>query len=191
MKRQWKKAGDEVRPIGARALKSAIDSIRPYLPESRVLDIFAGQGRFGIEALHEGAASVTFVEKSNFVARELETILTKTPHKNFDLTVDDAFSFLRRTERANKNFDIVFADTPFEWWTANFSETLMESVIRVLAPSGIFLVKHPKRVIPFLPSDGENAVKKTNALQLWKRSPFGESTLLYLRLEQRDPSQPE
>lgn len=167
-----------VRPIGARALKSAIDTLRPHLAGAEVLELFAGQGRFGISCLDEGAAQITFVEKDAKTASELKTALAREAPRTRVL-VDDVFNFVGRIET---KFDIVFADPPFEMWEGNFAERLTEAAVRVLGPAGIFLVKHPKRVLPWPPNPtSEEGDLRRFPLQFWKTSPFGESSLLYLR----------
>jgi 16S rRNA (guanine(966)-N(2))-methyltransferase RsmD len=166
---------DEVRPIGARALKSAIDSLRPYLFEAELLDLFAGQGRFGITASAEGISSVTFVEKSRTTASLLSKQI-QAP--SFPKTVQarvvcqDTLSFLKYT---TQKFDIVFYDPPFPIWNSEFQEKLFSAVSKVLKADSIFLVKHPSRVLLF---------PLTDAWKLTKQTEFGESELLYFNYEE-------
>jgi len=158
-----------MRPIGARALKSAIDTLRPWLADARVLDLYAGQGRFGLSALEEGAREVTFVEKDAGMARELKKAGAK------DVAAQDSLIFL---DESKEEFDIVFADPPFELWTPQFSTRLFASVAHRLASPAIFLVKHPSRVLPSLTFQG---------FLHWKTTPFGESQLIYFRYGQSNP----
>jgi 16S rRNA (guanine966-N2)-methyltransferase len=169
-----KPQSQEVRPIGARALKSAIDTLRPRLFEASVLDLFAGQGRFGIAASEEGISSVTFVEKDRKTAAELKLAISaprfpKEP--NAKVVCQDAAIFLEQTQ---EKFDIVFADPPFPLWSETFEKSLLSAVTRVLKAGSIFLVKHPSRMLP---------CSEFSRLTLNKESEFGESRLLYFSYE--------
>jgi len=165
---------NDVRPIGARALKSAIDTLRPRLFEASVLDLFAGQGRFGIAASQEGLSSVTFVEKDRKTASELKSALSVPSFpKGISTKVicQDAAIFLEQT---SEKFDIIFADPPFPLWTQAFEKSLFIAVTRALKTGSIFLVKHPSRMLP---------CSELSELTLTKESEFGESRLLYFSYE--------
>lgn len=157
-----------MRPIGARALKSAVDSLRPWLTDSRVVDLYAGQGRFGRATLEEGVASVTFVEKDPGMAREIRKA-TAREETRAAVQTRDALEFLEQTDQ---KFEILFADPPFAAWSENFSRRLFDGIARCSAKGAIFLVKHPSRVLPSLAFHGYSH---------WKTSPFGESQLIYFR----------
>lgn len=141
-----------------------MDTLRPELSGSRCLDLFAGLGRFGLGALKESAFAVTFVDTSGPYLEEVKA--AAKPYGDAARFVrDDAFRFLARTE---DTFDIVFADPPFPLWKGKFEEKLFAAVLPRLAPSAIFLVKHPEGVIVSGP--GFTRIKI---------SPFGESALSY------------
>ncbi|MBY0369392.1 RsmD family RNA methyltransferase [bacterium] len=162
-----------LRPIGARALTSAGDTLRPLLPGARVLELFAGQGRFGLMALEEGAAWVSFVEKDLRTAQALRKSLP--PDALARVFIDDAMVWCKPD--GEPLFDIVFADPPFPLWEAGFDRALAACVKTKLAPESIFLVKGPTRMLPSGPFPG---------LSFWKHSKFGESTLSYFRRATED-----
>lgn len=157
-----------VRPVGARALKSARDTLRSQLAEGRVLDLFCGQGRFGIAALEEGASYVAFVEQDKHLCRvlekEAETFTAQT-----QVWCGDVFRYLQRADLGR--FDVVFADPPFPFWDdlKKIAE-LFAGVAPRMNSESIFLVKKPSRVLAFEPNRGFTSVKQ---------SVFGESTLAY------------
>ncbi|MBM4303355.1 MAG: hypothetical protein FJ112_03390 [Deltaproteobacteria bacterium] len=164
----------QVRPIGARALKSAMDTLRPHLLGARLLDLFSGQGRFGIEASYEKIESVTFVEKHRTTALALkQSLQQKSFPKDVKTCVEcqEAINFLTHCA---SYFDIVFADPPFPLWDEVFHSRLFSSVVRVLRPGSIFLVKSPSRMVLFPLSED---------WKLIKQSEFGESLLLYYQYE--------
>ncbi len=154
----------ELRPIGARALKSASDTLRPYLSGSICLDLYAGLGRWGQMALREGATEVTFVEKAPPTARNLSKALSKEPRAK--VVNADTDRFLGAS--AKRPHDIVFADPPFPFWNEAFSQGLCDAVKPWLGADCIFLVKHPSRV-----------VLSAAGFVLWKQTGFGEATLTY------------
>ncbi len=137
-----------------------------------MLDLYAGQGRFGQMALEEGAESVTFIEKEAATSAELNKRLARWKN-SCQILVGDAL-----TSRPNLGcFDIVFADPPFGDWEAAFLEKLLRAVIPRMHPDSIFLVKNPSRVLLSGPFPG---------LTLLKQSKFGESTLTYFRYRTAD-----
>lgn len=158
---------DSVRPITARALKSIMDTLRPWLSGAQALDLFAGHGRFGITALEEGAAHVDFVEKDRKNARLLSAELTRWKEKS-TVHSEDVFSFLE----TEATYDIIFADPPFPIWNEEFTAKLFASVTPRLNPAAIFLVKCPKRMVISPP---------LGPLSFWKDSTFGESLFCYYR----------
>ena len=165
---------NDVRPIGARALKSATDTLRPYLSDSDVLDLFAGQGRFGFACSKEAIRSVTFVEKDRTTGNELTQLLkSKSFPKNVksQVVLEDALSYLAR---CSIHFDVIFADPPFPLWNEGFQNQLFLGVSRLLKEESIFLVKHPSRMLLSPLTSGWNLVKQTE---------FGESQLLYFTYE--------
>lgn len=163
-----------VRPPTSRALTSAIDTIRPYLADAKVLDLYSGQGRFGLALLGEGADHVTFVEKHSKTARELAESLGGFRDRS-DLRNQDAMKFLVQAAKEGASFSIIIADPPFSFWNPKFCEQLCEAVSKVAGSGAIFLVRCPKRMVfsPEFPGFG-----------LFKSSVFGDSRLLYLRYDE-------
>jgi 16S rRNA (guanine966-N2)-methyltransferase len=153
----------EVRPVSARPLKSALDTLRPHLSGCRALDLFSGLGRFGLGALEEGAESVTFVDTDGRYLEDIERSAASYPGAR--LVKQDAFRFLAQS---TEQFDLIFADPPFPLWNEAFDGALFRAVRPRLTEGGIFLVKHPKAVIV-----------SGLGLTHWKTSPFGESSLSY------------
>lgn len=160
---------DPPRPVGARALKSFRDTLRPYIAGASILDLYAGHGRFGFACLEEGAASVTFVELAKDQVKQLKA-QPIAKDSVVEIVLADCLQFL---DRCSSQFDIVIADPPFPLWNETFSKQLQKSAERVVNPEGFFLVKYPTRMLPFQASDG---------FQPWKEKPFGDSTLVILKV---------
>ncbi|HUI65504.1 MAG TPA: 16S rRNA (guanine(966)-N(2))-methyltransferase RsmD [Bacteroidota bacterium] len=102
-----------VRPATDRVRQTLFDMLanRVILEGARVLDLFAGSGSLGIEAISRGAAHVTFIENARdaveFIERNLRTLGCA---ETADILEMDAMSYLRQSREA---FDIVFADPPY------------------------------------------------------------------------------
>jgi 16S rRNA (guanine966-N2)-methyltransferase len=116
---------------------------------ARVLDLFAGAGGLGIEAMSRGAASVVFVESSRNAARVIERNLAITA-VNGCVRMQDVFDFLKY---ATGQFDIIFADPPYEVAPGEraYTDLLLNDrrVPPLLAPQGIFVLeKRPAERLP-------------------------------------------
>lgn len=101
----------EIRPTPDRVRETLFNWLAPRVPGARCLDLFAGSGALGLEALSRGAAHVTFVERDAAAAREISAHLTEWGARGATVERTDARGFLERTPAAP--FDIVFLDPPF------------------------------------------------------------------------------
>lgn len=126
--------GLDVRPTTDKVKESMFNIIQFELEEANVLDLFAGSGQLGIEALSRGAASATFVDASK---KSLDIV-----KKNIEITGlgenarvvhSDAFSFLFSSSSV---FDIVFLDPPYE---KHLCDRAFEALGRVLKDSSVVI----------------------------------------------------
>jgi len=99
-----------LRPTADRVRETLFNWLTPVIEGARCLDLFAGTGALGIEALSRGAADCVFVERDRTLARMLRENLTRLKQENFRLIEGDALGALAATAQA---FDIVFLDPPF------------------------------------------------------------------------------
>lgn len=104
--------GRQTRPTTDRVREAWMSAIEADLREARVLDLFAGSGALGIEALSRGAAHVTFVESSASVVGVLRKNLDAlgAPAESYRIHRGDAFRFL---EGVVSPFDVALADPPY------------------------------------------------------------------------------
>lgn len=106
--------GSATRPTTDRIKETLFNMIAEWIPDCTFLDLFAGSGQIGIEALSRGAKEAVFVEKnpkaSNCIEENLE--FTKLSDRGV-LMKTDAVSALRRLE-GQKKFDYIFMDPPYE-----------------------------------------------------------------------------
>lgn len=103
-------AGDGVRPSGDRIRETLFNWLAPVLPDARCLDLFAGTGALGIEALSRGAAEVLFVERDPLTARQLQSTLATLAAAESRIVTGDALKLLSTVP---SRFDVVFLDPPF------------------------------------------------------------------------------
>ena len=140
-----------VRPTMDRVKAAIFSSLGDAIVGARVLDLFAGTGALGIEALSRGAASVVFVEEDRQSLDLIEKNLAKTKLKG-RVRNQDVFDFLRQTSCSDK-FQIIFADPPYE--KTRHGESHTEKLLKnknlpeLLEPKGIFVFeKRPSEGVP-------------------------------------------
>ncbi len=105
--------GENTRPTSERA-KEAIFSMLQFDIEGRdVLDLYAGSGQMGLEAVSRGAASATFVEKSKDAAAVISRNIAKTKLADSCRLLSSDVSDFIRAFKGKKRFDIVFIDPPY------------------------------------------------------------------------------
>ncbi len=105
--------GDATRPTSERIKGAIFSSIQFELEERRVLDLFAGSGQMGLEALSRGAASVTFIDSSR---EAMEIVKRNAESCGFfgvsHFLVSDYRNYIRKASGRDK-FDLVFIDPPY------------------------------------------------------------------------------
>jgi 16S rRNA (guanine966-N2)-methyltransferase len=144
----------DVRPTMDRVKAAIFSSLGEKIINARVLDLFAGTGALGIEALSRGAASALFVEKNADAVAAIERNLARTKLEA-QIRRQDVFAFLRSTQ-TREPFEIIFADPPYEKTKSGgeFTTLLLEDpqLAEMLARSGIFVLeKRPAERMPATP----------------------------------------
>jgi len=143
-----------VRPTMDRVKAAIFSSLGETVIGARVLDLFAGSGALGIEALSRGAASALFVEENSAAIAAIERNLARTKFEGH-VRKQDVFAFLH-SARPREAFKIVFADPPYEKTKAGaeFTRLLLEDaqLAEMLKPAGIFVLeKRPAELMPPMP----------------------------------------
>lgn len=140
-----------VRPTMDRVKGAIFSSLGDKVIRARVLDLFAGTGALGIEALSRGAASVLFVEENRQAVAATQKNLTKTKLMA-RVRQEEVFDFLRHAN-VSERFDIIFADPPYQQSKSGeqFTEKLLNdpALSQLLQPAGIFVLeKRPTEQLP-------------------------------------------
>ena len=105
--------GENTRPTSERAKEAVFSMIQFDIEGREVLDLFAGSGQMGLEAVSRGAACATFVDKSRDAARVISQNIEKTRlSDSCRLFTSDVNDFLRVT-KGKKKYDVVFIDPPY------------------------------------------------------------------------------
>ena len=107
--------GVVTRPTGDRVREAAFSLIGPVAGAS-VLDLFAGSGAMGLEALSRGASSCVFVERDREAARVIQANLEKLHLTGATVANRDVASVLREERDRGRSYDLVLVDPPYEEW---------------------------------------------------------------------------
>jgi 16S rRNA (guanine(966)-N(2))-methyltransferase RsmD len=136
--------GEATRPTSGLVRETLFNILAPALPDARVLDLYAGCGSVGLEALSRGAASAVFVEKArpaldclrdNAAALGVAVEIIPAP-------VDRALASLARNGAV---FDLIFLDPPFADTAAYAGVLAAVADTRLLAPDGVLVAQHDAR----------------------------------------------
>ncbi len=107
--------GMNTRPTTDRVKENLFNILSPYIEGSTVLDLFAGSGSLGIEALSRGAASAVFADQSEKCTEIIINNLKHTglEHKS-EVFLGEAQLILKKLSQHGKKFDIIFLDPPYK-----------------------------------------------------------------------------
>lgn len=135
----------ELRPTMDMVKNAIFNVLLESIPGARVLDLFAGTGGLGIEALSRGAASCVFVESDRCACESIRKNLEKTRLTGGEIACADVFSWMDRISRPGE-FALIFADPPYAKKSGerDFTPELLncESLRRALMPGGLFILEH-------------------------------------------------
>lgn len=130
--------GEEIRPTTDRVKEAVFNILQFNIEGQNFLDLFAGSGQMGIEALSRGAKKVVFIdsrrESINVVNKNLELVKLKNMANVFNI---DAGSYLLKT---NEVFDIVFLDPPYY---SGEIHRIFPKLAKVVNKNGIIICENP------------------------------------------------
>ena len=143
--------GVVTRPTGDRVREAAFSLVGP-VAGAAVLDLFAGSGAMGLEALSRGAAGCVFVERDREATRVIQSNLAKLRLTGAVVANRSVDAVLRDESSRGRRYDLVLADPPYEEWKAH-EPTLAELLPAVLADDALVVVETAADVEPELPLD--------------------------------------
>ena len=145
--------GDSTRPTSARLREALFNIIQSEIEGSDFLDIFAGSGAMGLEALSRGANKSVFIESNKMALAALESNIEKLGvSSQAKVLFGDYLKMLKRLQITNQQFDIIFADAPYSMTDA--LESLLEVLGSLLKPGGLFFMENIKPLDPAFDLNG-------------------------------------
>ena len=167
---------DRVRPTTDRVKESMFNIIQDWVYDSQVLDLFAGSGALGIEALSRGASQAVFCDNSLDSIKIIKSNIEKARVADRSQIVSGDFKrCLRDMEAKNQSFDMIFVDPPYY-------EGLFEEVLdtirscKILKKDGIVIVEH----------DAKKPIGQVEGLEVYKEKKYGITMLTFYCLEDDD-----
>ena len=162
-----------VRPTMDRVKAAIFSSLADGIPGAHVLDLFAGTGALGIEALSRGAASVVFVDQDRAAIAMIERNLTRTKFSGL-VRQQEVFAFLRAA-KFEEPFRFIFADPPYDKMDSGdaYTDQLLtnEKIPELLEPDGLFILeKRP-----------EESLIETPLWEVTRAKKYGATEVLFLK----------
>ena len=178
--------GSRTRPTQARLRQALFNSIQVQIPESIVLDLFAGSGALGFESLSRGAQSVTFVDSSRsavgVIAANAKGLRVESQIAIHPWSVE---VFLKKIPSLECRFDLVLADPPYEdgWELRLLNEVPWLSLLR---PEGLFCLEWGVQK-----SSVQDLPERVSGLLKVREKRYGDSVLTTYMRESADESSSE
>jgi len=138
----------QTRPTSDRLRETLFNVLAPRIDGARFLDLCAGTGAVGIEALSRGALHATFVDQSRKMCGLIEANITSLSVESgsYEIVVSEAFDYLRRrTKKEASGFDIIFFDPPYVTDYEIMLRAIGEHASQLLNPDGLVIVEHHKK----------------------------------------------
>jgi 16S rRNA (guanine(966)-N(2))-methyltransferase RsmD len=135
--------GDATRPTADRVRESLFAVLGDRVAGARVLDLFAGSGALGLEALSRGAAEATFVDRAPAAVRAVRANLAALG-ADAEVRQADARRFLRSASAAARQYDLVFLDPPYGL-AGRLERELTAALPAVLAPGATVVAESDRR----------------------------------------------
>lgn len=169
--------GMQTRPTASRLRESLFNICQGFIENARFLDLFAGSGAIGLEALSRGAQAVTFIDASKEAVRcQQANASTLNVQAQCQILHGQVFTLLPWLEKQHKQFDIIFADPPYATVAdPEDKQFYSEKIIRyldasnLLAEEGVIFIEEESRFQPQI-----NDLKK---LRLVDSRKMGHTTL--------------
>jgi 16S rRNA (guanine966-N2)-methyltransferase len=164
--------GDVTRPTADQVRIALMDTLAPRLPDARVLDLFAGAGGVGLEALSRGAAHATFVERdARAVAALRDNVAALGVGGAARVLREDVARALTALARTGERFRVVFLDPPYD---TDLAASTLDALGggALLEPDALVVVQHRTKRPP---------ADVAGVLRAFRARRFGETTLTFFR----------
>lgn len=165
--------GMGTRPTTDRVKESLFSMIQPLLDEARFLDLFAGNGGIGIEALSRNAECAVFVEANFRCTKTIKANLEKTRLCG-EVYTNDVFRAISILSRKGREFDIIFLDPPYNQGLT-YKTLLALSEHNILRTNGLVIAEYGRKE--------EIPDQLSNFRQVRKES-YGDTVISFFKLEE-------
>lgn len=163
--------GQEIRPTSAKVRAALFNVLGDRILGSVFLDLFAGFGSVGIEALSQGARRVVFVEQRSRAVALIQENLNRCGFlERGELLKEDVFQALSRLQGRKECFDFIFLDPPYEKGLVEKTLSLLAQPPQLIEPAGEIIAQHSLREVP-MPAYG--------LLQRKVRKSYGDTQLSF------------
>jgi 16S rRNA (guanine966-N2)-methyltransferase len=149
--------GRETRPTSDRVRENVFNIVGPWVEGARVLDLFAGSGAMGLEALSRGAASALFVESDPEALRTIERNLDKLRLTGARVVRLNSTTALTQESGAGRKYDLVLVDPPYDM--TNY-DSLTRHLPVVLEDGGVLVFETAAKVEPEVPGLAVRTTRK-------------------------------
>lgn len=163
--------GLETRPTTDRVKESVFNILGDIVVDAQVLDIFAGTGNLGLEALSRGATAAVFIDSSIESIKIIKDNAQRTKLiEQTEIYRNDVIRALDRFVETSRSFDLIFCDPPYN---KGLVEIVLEKIENnsILKPKGILVIEHSKH---------EKITDQWSNLQLRRVEQYGETLISFL-----------
>lgn len=158
------------RPTMDRVKESLFAMIQSYLEDATVLDLFAGSGNLGIEALSEGAQEIYLVDKNKKACQVIKRNINKIGIEASDIFCGDYKSALEKYQEQSIKFDIIFLDPPYQTDLVKKSMEVIEKY-ELLSKNGIIVAE----------SNTLDKIICSDKLEIVKSKKYGDKVVAILK----------
>lgn len=164
--------GLDVRPTSDRVKETVFNILSSKMTGAAVLDLFAGTGNLGLEALSRGATSAVFLDASR---KSLEVVKENIAHTKFDdrceVRKTDALLGIGFFQKNHRKFDLIFCDPPYNQGLIGKVVTKLDDPDSILSLDGILIIEHSRH---------EGWPDSLEYLQLRRTEKFGETLISFV-----------
>lgn len=159
-----------IRPTQQKVRKALFDILGDIKGIS-FLELFAGSGAIGIEAISKGAKEVVFVERNKRCVSIIKKNLSLIGYPSYEIIRTDVFKAIQRLNREGRSFEVIFSDPPYH---QNLAKKTLQtlSIYDILAPNGLLIIEHfNKTVLP----------RQSGYLELFKQKRYGDTVISFYK----------